>query len=471
MRLEHHPILSFPTDKEVTFYYEGKEIEARKDETIAAALHAEGIAELCRSGDKHRSRGLFCAIGKCSSCLMKVDGVPNVRTCITMVRDGMEVEKQDGFPQLDPNTPSLDPGPVRSKPTDVLVVGGGPAGLKAALTAADAGAEVLLVDENPHLGGQLIKQTHKFFGSTDQAAGTRGVDIGKNLLQQVESHPKIESMKATSAVGIYGEIVGAYKNQEYFFTIEPQKIIVATGATEDMVKFPKNDLPGVYGAGGIQTLMNLYGIKPGEKVLMIGAGNVGLIVAYQLLQADVEVEAVVEIAPSIGGYFVHAAKLRRFGVPILTNHTVLKVDGDDRVEKVTVAELDCSGDIIPNSRKEYSVDVLALGVGLSPSYKLLHNAECDLKLSPELGGYVPSRNRRMKTSRENIFVAGDAAGIEEATSAILEGVIAGAAASLEIGRGGKKEQALISNSQKRLEELRAGPHSQAVKKGLQEVLQ
>src|SRR6056297_1960626 len=100
MRIEDHPILSFPKGKTITFTYEGKEINARRGETIAAALHNEGVTELSKSGDKNRPRGLFCAIGKCSSCLMTVDGVPNVRTCITLAQEGMKVEKQIGFPEL-----------------------------------------------------------------------------------------------------------------------------------------------------------------------------------------------------------------------------------------------------------------------------------------------------------------------------------------------------------------------------------
>ena len=208
MRIDDHPILSFPETETLTFTYEGKEVTAKKGETIAAALHNEGIYELRRSGDKRRPRGLFCAIGKCSSCLMKVDGVPNVRTCITLAQDGMEVEKQTGFPELPREADRLKPGSIDTAEPDLLVVGGGPAGLKAGLVAGEAGAEVLIVDENPFLGGQLIKQTHKFFGSSEQEAGTRGVEIGDELVERVERHDNIRSMTSTSAIGIYEDTVG-----------------------------------------------------------------------------------------------------------------------------------------------------------------------------------------------------------------------------------------------------------------------
>ena len=469
MRIDDHPILAFPESEPVKFSYRGEEIKARKGETIAAALHNQGVLELSRSGDKDRGRGLFCAIGKCSSCLMKVDGVPNVRTCITMVKDGMKVEKQNGFPEIPSQSEKLNPGPIGEKSPEVLVVGGGPAGLKAGLTAARAGTSVLIVDENPSLGGQLVKQTHKFFGSSDQKAGERGKDIGDELINKVSNHSDIETMTSTSAVGLFEDEVGIYKNRERFLKVKPEITIMATGATEDMVRFPGNDLPGVYGAGGIQTLMNVYGIKPGIRALMVGAGNVGLIVAYQLLQADVDVTAVVELSPKIGGYFVHAAKVRRLGVPILTNHVVTGVNGNGRVESAEVAGIDGSGSILEETKRTFDVDLVALAAGLSPSYKLLHHGGCNLEFQPKMGGYVPERTERMKTSRDDVYVAGDSAGIEEATSAMLEGAIAGADAALTIGKGGSTEEELIESSLDELTQLRAGPHCADLRDGLREV--
>lgn len=216
--------------------------------------------------------------------------------------------------------------------------------------------------------------------------------------------------------------------------------------------------------------MNVYGVKPGNKVLMVGAGNVGLIVSYQLLQAGVNVEAIVEIVPKVGGYFVHAAKIRRFGVPILTGHKVLKVEGEEEVRKIRVAEMDGSGEVVQGSEVEFDVDILALAVGLSPSYKLLHHAGCDLQFRPRLGGYVPTRDDRMKTTIDDLYVAGDAAGIEEATSAMLEGTIAGADAGLKMGMGGEMEEDLIHDSQLRLNRLRAGPYYKELRDSLEEVV-
>ncbi|NOX44329.1 MAG: (2Fe-2S)-binding protein, partial [Caldiserica bacterium] len=162
-RLREHPVLIFRRPKAVTFTFDGRPIRAYEGETIAAALHAAGVRILSRTRSG-APRGLFCAIGKCSSCLATVDGVPNVRTCITPVREGMVVESQRGPGRLNPGFEPRSQG-VEQRTVGAAVVGAGPAGLAAARALIRHGVRPLVIDENPHLGGQLVKQTHKFFGS------------------------------------------------------------------------------------------------------------------------------------------------------------------------------------------------------------------------------------------------------------------------------------------------------------------
>jgi sarcosine oxidase subunit alpha len=470
MRITEHPILEFKRGKPITIYFEGKPIEAYEGETIAAALFAAGIREFSVSEKKQRPRGFYCAIGKCSSCLMEVDGMPNVRTCITLAKEGMKIKEQRGWVSLPLSKEKPSAQSLQSRETDVLVIGGGPAGLKAALTCGRAGARVILVDENPFLGGQLPKQTHKFFGSQKQWAGIRGIKIGEMLTEEIKGCKKIEVMTGSSAVGIYeGGVVGIYKIGEMLQKIFPKAIIVATGAQERMILFENNDIPGVYGAGGVQTLMNQYGIKPGDNLLMVGAGNVGLIVSYQLLQAGVKVKAVVEAMPKIGGYFVHAAKLRRQGVPILTNHTVIRVEGENKVERAIIGKLGKEG-ILEGSEKTFEVDAVALAVGLSPDYRLLDQAGCEVKFVPKLGGWVALRDENLNTTRKGIWIAGDTSGVEEATTAMLEGEIVGCSTLLRLGLGGKAEEERIKHAKKELEELRAGPFYINIREGLKEVI-
>ena len=352
--------------------------------------------------------------------------------------------------------------------TQVLVIGGGPAGLSAALEAADHGAKVTLVDSDLALGGQLIKQTHKFFGSEEERAGTRGYKIADILFEELDAHKdSIEVLGNTTAVGYYKEdgIVSCMTGEENYFYIRPERIVMATGAMEKLIPFPKNHLPGVYGAGAVQTLMNVYGVTPGKKVLMIGAGNIGIIVSYQLMQAGVDVVGVVEYMPKVGGYWVHAAKIRRLGVPIYLRHTIVEAVGEDNVTGAVIQEVGDKGLI--GDPKQIDCDVICLAVGLVPTAEILWQAGCDMKFVPELCGHVPVRDNQMRTSHPDIWVAGDAAGIEEASSAMVEGRLAGLGAARSLGKIADKDyDAGLAGYWKRLANLRAGEVGDKIRSGI-----
>jgi sarcosine oxidase subunit alpha len=359
------------------------------------------------------------------------------------------------------------------KKTNLAIIGGGPAGLSAAICAASSGAKITLIDDSLELGGQLIKQTHKFFGSKKQFAGIRGIEIAKNLLQKIKKYKNIELICNATVTGYYEDgilTIVQGSNGDIFIKLLPDRIIVATGASENMLTFVNNDLPGVYGAGAVQTLMNLYGVVPGNNILMVGAGNIGLIVSYQLLQAGIKVEAIVEALPKIGGYLVHAAKIRRLGVPIYTSHSLKEVYGNDGVEKAVISEINKDFEFIPGTEKELKVDTICLAVGLSPLSDLLWQAGCQMKYIAELGGYVALRDDNMKSSLDNIYIAGDVAGIEEASSAMLEGRIAGLNAAVSLGYRVDNFLELNRNLRKELKELRANPLSEKVKIGLEKAL-
>jgi sarcosine oxidase subunit alpha len=398
-------------------------VEAYEGESIAIALYAIGIDVLSWSPKLGRPRGPLCMIGKCSSCFMIVDGVPNTKTCRLPVREGLRVERQRGR-STPPPEPIIDEVESLEIKTDVLIIGGGPAGLEAASILSKNGFDVVIVDEHFKLGGQLLKQTHKFFGSVDLFGGMRGFQIAEAYVKNLLSQPNIRVLTETVVYGVFrGGVVSAVSPSKHYL-IKPRAVIAATGAQERLLEFPNNDLPGVMGAGGAQTIMNEYGVKPGERALVVGSGNVGLIIAYQLLQAGVRVEAIVEILREIGGWFVHAAKIRRYGVPILTGHTIKYIVGDSRVEKAVVVAVDEKFNPIPGSEKEYKVDLVLLAIGLEPDTRLHAQAGALMKYIPELGGLVPLRTRELETTVINLYVAGDSSGIEEATTAILEGRIA-----------------------------------------------
>lgn len=340
--------------------------------------------------------------------------------------------------------------------TDVAIVGAGSAGLSAACQAASAGADVLVIDENSRPGGQLFKQIHKFFGSSEHQAGVRGFEIGRRLLGQVEAcgarvmlDSLVYGLMKDKTLGVISGGCG--------YRVEAGAVVIAAGAKENYMPFPGATLPGVMGAGAAQTMINVNLVLPGKRMLMIGSGNVGLIVSYQLLQAGAEVAAVVEAAPRIGGYGVHAAKIRRAGVPILVGHTVTKAWGDGQVERAEVAALDEKWRVVPGSETIYEVDTICLAVGLNPMTELVWMVGCAFEFIPALGGHVPLHDADMETTVKGLYVAGDVTGVEEASSAMEEGNLAGVAAAQALGfLPAPEAEAKKAEIRARLEALRSG---------------
>jgi len=352
--------------------------------------------------------------------------------------------------------------------TDIAVVGGGPAGLSAALAARQTGAEVVVVDENSAPGGQLRKQIHKFFGSKEHHAGQRGFRIAEELAAACRDRG-VELWTDALAYGIFDHTLGIVRRGTAF-TLTARAIVLATGASENALAFPGWTLPGVMGAGAAQTFINLHRVLPGRRVLMVGAGNVGLIVSYQLLQAGAEVLGVVEAAPRIGGYAVHAAKIRRAGVPIWTRHTVLRADGRGQLEEVTIAALDENGRPIPGSERAFAVDMLCLAVGLTPLTELAWQAGCRFEYSALLGGHVPLHSEDMETTVPGLFVAGDVAGVEEASTALEEGRLAGLAAAAYAGHGSPALEKEKAAARERLLALRSGPFGSGRRHAYEEIV-
>jgi sarcosine oxidase, subunit alpha len=403
-RITKHPILEIPARKRISFTWNGKSLKGYDGEMISSALCANDIHVFGHHHKDGSPQGLFCANGQCSQCLVMLAGVP-VKACMTPLREGMAVESVEGLPRLpeDDTIPTLLEPPVRD--VEVLIIGGGPAGMAAAVELGKAGADTLLIDDKPALGGKLLLQTHKFFGSVeDSRAGTRGMQIARLMQDELSSIDSVEVWTHATAVGVFSDsIVGVVKGGIYR-KVRPKRLLVATGARERMLSFPGNTLPGIYGAGAFQTLVNRDLVRASERLLIVGGGNVGLIAGYHAIQAGMEVAALVEALPQVGGYRVHADKLRRLGVPIHTRHTVVSASGKDRVETVTIGALDSEWKVLPDSLKTYSVDTLLIAVGLSEVDEFYHKAR-------EWG--------------MEVYRAGDACEIAEASAAMFTGRIEG----------------------------------------------
>jgi NADPH-dependent 2,4-dienoyl-CoA reductase/sulfur reductase-like enzyme len=355
---------------------------------------------------------------------------------------------------------------------ELVIIGAGPAGLCAAIEASRYGVKVLLIDENDRPGGQLFLQTHKFFGSRHHLAGVRGFQIGYHLLEDAKEHG-IELLLNTIVWGIFPDSrVALTVDDDKQNSVAAQNILIATGAIEKGIFFRGWTKPGVMGAGAAQKMMHIHRILPGNRVLVVGSGNVGLIVAYQLAQAGVEVAGVIEVLPNISGYQVHAGKIRRIGIPILTSHTILEACGDPEVESAVIAKLDGSGRVVENSRMEVACDVLLLAVGLRPFDELIRATGIEMTFAHGLGGFVPLHNSVLETSRKNVYVAGDVTGIEEANTAMDEGRLVGIAVAEKLGRLSSKEaESMKTEIQRRLADLRIGSYGEERAKAKKDIIE
>lgn len=355
------------------------------------------------------------------------------------------------------------------KTYDVIVVGAGPAGLGAAIESGRAGASVLLVDENDQPGGQLFKQIHKFFGSRDHYAGTRGFQIGRQLLEEA-AQAHVEIRLSTRVWGVFEDGSIAACTGEESFRCRGKRLILATGATENGLVFPGNTLPGVITAGAAQTMVNLRHVRPGSRAVVVGSGNVGLIVTYQLLQAGMDVAAILEAAPQVTGYAVHAGKVRRAGVPIRCSHTVLEARGAQELEEVVIARVDEKFRPVPGMEETIQADTLCISVGLTPRSELAALCGCKMDFCGPLGGRLPLHSEQLETTRPGVLVAGDLTGVEEASTALDEGRLAGVHAAAGLGLLGGKESAEREREiQARIAALRQGAFGQRRQTGKEQI--
>lgn len=340
---------------------------------------------------------------------------------------------------------------------ELVIIGAGPAGLSAAIEASRYGVKVLVIDENDRPGGQLFLQTHKFFGSRHHSAGVRGFQIGYNLLKEAEDQG-IELLLGTTVWGIFPDLKVAFsRNTNGNNSVDAKNILIASGALEKAIFFKGWTKPGVMGAGAAQNMMHVYWVLPGEKALIVGAGNVGLIVAYQLAQAGADVIGVIEMLPRVQGYQVHAGKIRRLGIPILTSSTIQEALGDPAVEGARIVRVDEQGKPVKGSELEVACDLICLAVGLKPFDELCWSSGIDMKYMESLGGYVPIHNASMETTKPSVYVAGDVTGVEEANTAMEEGRLAGIAIAQKLEKLPDKEaDQLKTEIRQRLEHLRLG---------------
>lgn len=403
--IKSHPILPIPERKEVSFTFEGEKMQGYAGMVISSVLFMHGIHIFGHHPKDNSPQGIFCANGQCAQCTVIVDGKA-MKACMTPLKEGMIIERCDGLPKLAENDSPVEVGDPKIIDIPVLIIGAGPAGLSAARLLGEKNVNVILIDDKDRTGGKLVLQTHKFFGSQkDVYAGKRGIEIGEILGKAAKELQKVEIWLNSTALAVFSDgYIGIYRNNSEYVLVKPERLLVATGAREKMLIFPGDTLPGVYGAGAFQTLVNRDLVRPSKNIFIVGGGNVGLIAGYHAIQAGINVVGLIEALPQCGGYHVHESKLRRLGVPIYTRHTIVSANGTNNVESVTIAKLDENWNIIPGTENTFACDTILIAVGLNPVDEFYNKAK-------QYG--IP------------VWVAGDAQEIAEASAAIFTGRIEG----------------------------------------------
>ena len=333
---------------------------------------------------------------------------------------------------------------------DVLVIGGGPAGLAAGIECSNAGLSVAVADERPTLGGQIFKQPGQGFRITRASELGHDFARGRTLIEALE-RSLAELLVRTSVVAIRGTTVVLVEEGGRARTVEARRVIVAAGAHDRPVVFPGWTLPGVITAGGAQSLIKTQRVSPGGSIVFAGSGPLALAFPAQLRGYGANVTVVLEAGPGPGpgdiarlaraargnvrllrAAAVYRARLLRDRVPLRYRRIVVRAEGDGRVERVVHAAAGTDWRPVTGSEEVIEADALCVGYGFFPSVELLRLAGCEFAYDEDLGGPVVIRDAWLRSSVEGISVAGDGSGVTGSYAAIDEGRLAalGVAADL-----------------------------------------
>lgn len=334
---------------------------------------------------------------------------------------------------------------------DVLVVGGGPAGMAAAASAAAAGLSTAIVDERITLGGQIYKRMGPGFQVSDPKALGRDYERGQRLIDSVAA-AGVKVMTATSVVSIEATDAVLVEDGAPARTVAARAIVLAPGARDRAVAFPGWTLPGVLTAGGAQTMVKTQRVLPGRRLVFAGSGPLALAFPAQLHHLGAGVQLVLEAGPpprarDLAGMALaspgnldlladavrYRSQLLRARVPLRYRRIVLAAEGEGRVESVTHAAADSRWRPIAGTEERVDADVLCLGYGFTPSTELLRLAGCALTHDEQRGGAVAVLDEWMRTSVKGVLSAGDGTGVEGVHVAVEEGRLAGLGAALDLG--------------------------------------
>ena len=463
LRLPAHPSQLIDRSRPITFRFNGRSIPGYQGDTLASALYAAGITIFGRSFKYHRPRGLLCVSGQCPNCMMNVDGAPNVRTCARPATEGTAVRHQNAWPSLEHDAISIldrldrlmpvgfyykslisprilwrvgekvirriaglgsvDAGAVPAGEfehvnsfTDVAVVGGGLAGCHAAIEAAQYGLRVTLIDDQSSLGGQLRSQTRPPFGDGEHV-GLPGYEVARRLDEAVQSLSGITVLTDAAAFGLYEDNLLAIHHGRELTKLRSRRIVVATGAIEVPMVFTNNDLPGIMLSSGALRLVNLYGVRPGHRGVVVTNNDQGLSAALELADAGIEIAAVADSRPSADNGSGLTELLRGKGIPVLAPYAIRRAAGTKRVAAAVLGRFENGA--FTGDQRRVRCDFVCMAPGFDPQTALLSQGDCELAYDDALGETAPS------AVPPGIYVAGDVTALHDPELAVLQGRLAG----------------------------------------------
>jgi NADPH-dependent 2,4-dienoyl-CoA reductase/sulfur reductase-like enzyme len=333
--------------------------------------------------------------------------------------------------------------------TDLAVVGGGPAGLSAALAAAGAGLRVIVIDEYPQPGGQFYKQLSAGFVVTDRTRLPYDYTKGDALLARVRE-ASIDVLNEALVCASFDPGSFSVRHRGELGTIRWRSAVVATGAYERAAVFPGWDLPGVMTPGGAQTLVKTQQVFPGQRIVLAGSGPFLMPVAATLIEAGANIIGIYEAtrptewvrhATGVFGHRERMAEAVRYWrtirgarVPVRFGYVVVRAEGTEAVERVVLMQCDREGAVVPGTERVEHADTLCASYGFVPAVQVTRALGCEHRYDARKGGWIPVHDDAMQTSVPHVYVAGEVAGIGGAHAAMAEGRLAGLNAARELGK-------------------------------------